>query len=244
MLAFVASPNNEPWQSINEKKGNKMLSGYFQFLDVLAFHKTSSFYILRYLHFILRKYVFRRATHFINAWRCISFMKWPARGRYPSSKGDVLVYFSVYIYIYILNVTVMFTSLDAVVYGFARFSGQKTWVDSGCRGHHLTGSTTWNVFGLVWKRGKKQVWHDGSPAHSRVTTCTLVSDKPVCLYLSIYLSIYPSTVSTYLSIYLSISLSIYPSIHPSIYPSIHLSICPSVHLPIYPSIYLSIYLSI
>ena len=41
-----------------------------------------------YLHFILRKYVFRRATHFINAWRCISFMKWPARGRYPSSKGD------------------------------------------------------------------------------------------------------------------------------------------------------------
>ena len=42
ILAFVASPNNEPWQSISEKKGKNMLSGYFQFLDVLAFHKLKA----------------------------------------------------------------------------------------------------------------------------------------------------------------------------------------------------------
>ena len=43
IVVLVASPNNEPWQSINEKQRKNMLSGYFQFLDVLAFHKTSSF---------------------------------------------------------------------------------------------------------------------------------------------------------------------------------------------------------
>ena len=45
IVVFVASPHNEPWQSINEKQRKNMLSikhGYFQFLHVLAFHKTSS----------------------------------------------------------------------------------------------------------------------------------------------------------------------------------------------------------
>jgi hypothetical protein len=127
--------------------------------------------------------------------------------RASSKKCMDLAYFS--IYIYILNVTIMFTSLDAVVHGFARFSGQKTWVDSGCRGHHLTGiltgSTTWNVFGLVWKREKTGViWWFTSAFKGNYL---YPSFRQTWLSLSIFLSIYLQYL---------IYLSIYPSIHPSV----------------------------
>ena len=94
IVVFVANPNNEPGQSINGKKLKKCHRDTFSLWTYWHFIKPQGFILYYTWIYIPKFYFFRRATYFINAQRCILFMKWPARGRYPSNKGDDFIWFS------------------------------------------------------------------------------------------------------------------------------------------------------